>query len=89
LEGQANAAKRLVQSKREAQSYQQRLEKERSRQVLQTEHISFILAALLESPSRLNAAASVRPYEQTPVKGQDKNTKGGGAYEIENDFQRR
>jgi len=89
LEGQANAAKRLVQSKREAQNDQQRLERERSRQVLQTEHISFLLVALLQSASCANGSPSASSQVQTSVRGQNKGSKGGGAYEIENAFQER
>jgi hypothetical protein len=42
--------KSRVQSRRETRSDRQRLEKGRSRQLLQTEHVSFLLAALLETP---------------------------------------
>ncbi len=49
LQNQADAVKRLVRSKREARSDQHHLQEECSRQLLQTEHIAFLLTALLET----------------------------------------
>jgi len=82
IENQTGALKRRVQVKRQARSDQQRLEKERSRQLLQTEHISFLLAALLETPQCLDGAPSIITQEQNPLEQQDKTAKGGVAYEV-------
>jgi len=85
MENQTRALKRRVQSKRQARNDQQRLEKERSRQLLQVEHISFLLAALLETPLFLEGGPpSVITQEQNPLEQQDKTAKGGGAYEVDN-----
>lgn len=84
LEKRSKAIQQRVQSKGQARSEQQRLEKGRSRQLLQTEHISFLLAALLETPASLHGSASIRPQEETPGKHQDKTAKGGDAYEVDN-----
>ena len=84
IENRTEALKRRVQLKRQARSNQQSLEKERSRQLLQTEHISFLLSALLETPLHLDRSASVSTQEQIPSEQQDKSSKGGDAYEIEN-----
>jgi hypothetical protein len=54
MENQIKAMKHRVQMKRQARSDQQRLEKESSRQLLQTEHISFLFSALLETPQSLD-----------------------------------
>lgn len=82
MENQTRALKRRVQVKRQAWSDQQRLEKTRSRQLLQTEHISFLLAALLETPQCLEGVPSVVTQEQNPLEQQDRTAKGGGAYEV-------
>ena len=50
LENQKKVLEQRVQSRRTARRKQQRLEIERSRQLPQTEHISFLFAALLEIP---------------------------------------
>ena len=85
LEKRTRALKRRFQSKRNARSDQQRLEKERSRQLLQTEHISFLLAALLETPHCLEGGPpSFSTQEQIPLEQQDKTAKGSGAYEVDN-----
>lgn len=78
---------RRFQSRRDARSDLQRLEKERSRQLLQVEHISFLLAALLETPHCLEGAPlppSVITQKQNPLGQQDKTEKGGVAYEVDN-----
>lgn len=54
LENRSKALAQRVQSRRTAQGKQQRLEIERSRQLPQTEHISFLFSALLEIPQSLN-----------------------------------
>lgn len=59
------------QSKRKARSEQQHLEKERSRQLLQTEHIGFLLSSLLETPLHLNRSASLNTQQQIPSEQQD------------------
>ncbi len=51
----ANAQKRLLQAKSQAYNQERRLERERSRQFLQTEEIGFLLTALIET------AQSARP----------------------------
>lgn len=56
MDNQIKALKRRVQVRHQARSDQQRLEKTRSRQLLQTEHISFLLVALLETPQCLEGA---------------------------------
>jgi hypothetical protein len=71
-----------IQLKYQAQSDQQYLEKTRSRQLLQTEHISFLLRALLETPLRLENTQSTITREQDPLERQDKTEKGVGAYEL-------
>jgi len=72
LENRNKALKERFQSKRNARSDQQRLEKESSRQLLQTEHISFLLAALLETPQCLEGTPSFITQEQSPLEQQDK-----------------
>jgi len=85
LENRTKALKQRLQSKLQARSEQHRLEKECSRQLLQIEHIGFLLASLLESPLCLDGGAqSVSTQEQIPLEQQDKNAKGGGAYEVDN-----
>jgi hypothetical protein len=75
LENRNKALKHRFQSKRHARSNQQRLEKMRSRQLIQTEHISFLLVALLESTTCLDESRSnksIRAREQIPSEQQDK-----------------
>ena len=84
MENRIRVMKRRVQVKREARSDQQRLEKERSRQLLQVEHISFLLAALLETPVCLEGAPSIITQEQIPLERQEKSEKGGGDDELKN-----
>ena len=57
MENRTRALKQRLQSKRQARSEQHRLEKECSRQLLQIEHIGFLLASLLESPLCLDGGA--------------------------------
>jgi len=85
MENQTRALKRRVQVKRDAWGDQQRLEKMRSRQLLQVEHISFLLSALLETSLCFGEAKSIITQEQIPLEQQDKTVKGGGAYEVGND----
>ncbi|MBC8216861.1 MAG: hypothetical protein H8E73_00195 [Planctomycetes bacterium] len=84
MDNQIKALKRRVQVKRQARSDQQRLEKTRSRQLLQTEHISFLLAALLETPQCLEGVPPVVTQEKNPLEQQDKPARGGDAYEVDN-----
>lgn len=84
LENRNKALKQRLHSKRDARGDQRRLEKERSRQLLQVEHISFLLAALLETPLCLEDDQSIVMQEQRPLEQQDKTAKGGGAYEVDN-----
>lgn len=83
LENRTKELKRRVEVRQQARSNQQRLEKERSRQLLQTEHISFMLAALLETPLCLQEGPSVVRGHENPLERQDESKKGGGAYEID------
>jgi len=87
LENHTKVAERRFQSERQARSDQQRLEKERSRQLLQTEHISFVLSALLETPQYLEGIPSIITQKQSPLEQQDKTAKGGDAYELKNGLQ--
>jgi len=84
MENQIKALKSRQQSKSKARSDQHRLEKERSKQLLQVEHISFLLSCLLETPLCLEGAPSLITHEQRPLEQQDKTVKGGGAYEVDN-----
>ncbi len=84
LENLTRALKRRLQSMREARSNERRLTKERSRQFLQTEHISFLLVALLETPRCLDESASAGVQEQIPSGRQNAASKGGGAYDLKN-----
>ncbi len=84
MDNQIKALKRRVQVKRQARSDQQRLEKTRSRQLLQTEHISFLLVALLETPQCLEGAPPVVIQERDTLEQKEKSAKGGGAYEVDN-----
>ena len=84
LENQTKALERRYQSKRTARRDQQRLEKTRSRQLLQTEHVGFLLAALLETPQCLDGTPVIITQEQNPLEQQDKPAKGGDANEVDN-----
>jgi len=77
------AQKRRLQSTSQAWQEERRLEKERSRQLLQTEYISFLLPALLETPESLQGSLSIRAQEETQLEHQDGTGKGGDAYEYE------
>lgn len=80
LKNSIDAFKRRLQSRRKTRSNQRRLEKK----LRQTEHISFLLAALLETPRCFEESASIMAQEENPLEQQNRTTKGGGAYEIEN-----
>jgi len=82
MNNRTKALKYRVQVKRQARSDQQRLQKERSRQLFQTEHIGFLLTALLETPLCLQWNGSIITREQSQLEQQDKTMKGGGAYEV-------
>jgi len=82
IKNRDNELKRCFQSKSMARSDQQLLEKECSRQLLQIEHISFILAALLETMSYNDGLDSIRPLEKSLLEQQGRSAKGGGAYEV-------
>jgi len=79
-----NAEKRRYQSRRKAKSDERRLEKQLSRKLLQTEHISFLLTALLETPRCFEESVSISAQEEITLEQQDRTAKGGGAYEVEN-----
>jgi len=72
------AQKRRLQSRSQAWAEERRLEKERSRQFLQTEQIAFLLAALLESPQCFDEPPSAEAQENIPPKQQDSSVKRGG-----------
>jgi hypothetical protein len=84
LEKQKKFLELRVQSKHNARIIQQHLEKKRSIQMLQIEHISFMLAALLETPKCLEGNASIITKEQRPLEQHNKTTKGGDTYELNN-----
>lgn len=84
LENWNKAMEDRFQSKRMARSDQQHLEKVRSRQLLQTEHISFMLAALLETKRYHDRNPSITIQERSPLERQNKTMKGGDAYELKN-----
>jgi len=84
VENWKKAVQNRFQAKRQARSYQQRLEKERSRQLLQTEHISFLLTALLETPSCLDGSAPSQETRAKTIKAAERTEKGGEAYEVDN-----
>lgn len=75
LENRTKELQRRLQTKQKAQADQQRLEKERSRQLLQAEHISFLLAALLETPLCLEEGPSVVTQDQNPLEQQENRRK--------------
>jgi len=83
LNNRTRALKRHQQLRREARSEQRRLEKERSRQLLQVEHISFLFVSLLETPLCFDKAQSIM-QGQRPLERQIESAKGGGAYEVDN-----
>jgi hypothetical protein len=85
MENQTKALKRRQQLKRDAHSNQRRLEKKRSRQILQVEHISFLFAALLETSSCFDMGQYIITQEKKPLEQQERGAKGGGAYEVDND----
>jgi hypothetical protein len=85
LENRNKALKHRIQSKRMARSDQRRMQKERSRQLLQTEHISFMLSALLETQLCFEGNRSIIEKKQISLEQRTKSSKGGGVYEIDND----
>jgi hypothetical protein len=66
---------RRQQSKLDAHSIQNHLEKERSRKLLQVEHISFIFTALLETPLCFEETRSIITKEKRPLEQQEKQRK--------------
>jgi hypothetical protein len=83
LKNRSRTIQESFQSRRQAWNNESNLEKGRSRQVLQTEHIGFLLSALLDMAKHVNKSASVNTQDQIPSEQQDKSSKGGGAYETE------
>jgi hypothetical protein len=69
--------KRRLQSLRQASAEERRLEKRYSRQVLQTEQIAFLLAALLESAQCLDETSSAGTRGET-LSSQSGDIAGGG-----------
>ncbi|MDT8302630.1 MAG: hypothetical protein RQ760_14190 [Sedimentisphaerales bacterium] len=84
MQNRIKALKQRFQSRRKARSQQRRLEEERSRQLLQVEHIGFLLVCLLESPQCFEDYLPNITKVQIPLERQDKTLKGGGAYEVGN-----
>ena len=85
LKNRTMALEQRLQTKSKARSDQLRLEKERSRQLLQTEHISFLLACLLETPQGIEGGPPpIITQEQRPLEQQERPAKGGGAYGVDN-----
>jgi len=72
LANRTKALERSFHSKRQARLDQRRLEKIRSRQLLQTEHVSFLFAALLETTRHLGRSSYVSTQEQIPSEQQTK-----------------
>jgi hypothetical protein len=72
------AQKRRFQSRSEAWQQERRLEKEYSGQLLQTEQIAFLLAALLESPKCFDESSSGGPQDNTASNQHEGITEGGG-----------
>jgi hypothetical protein len=67
MENQKKTIENRLQTKQQARINQQRLEKTRSRQLLQTEHICFMLAALLETPKCIKEPPSLIIQEINPL----------------------
>jgi hypothetical protein len=65
LDSRNMALKLRIQLKRQARIEQQHLEKTRSRQLPQTEYISFLLTALLETKRHLDRSESVNAQEKS------------------------
>ena len=84
IDNQNKALKLRFQLNSQARINHQRLEKERSRQLLQTEHISFMLAALLETPRCFDGSVSISTQDLISSDKQEKPAKGGDIYAIEN-----
>jgi hypothetical protein len=89
IENQNKALQHRIKIKRQARNDQQCLEKTRSRQLLQIEHISFLFAALLETTRYLDRSESVRTQEQIPSEQKDKHPRGGDAHAIGNDSEQK
>jgi hypothetical protein len=76
-----NAQKRRVQERSEARTQERRLDGAYSRQLPQTEWITFLFAALLETPHCL---PTDRRTIETPFEDDDSGVKGGDSYELKN-----
>lgn len=87
LKNRSRTIQDRLKSKHQAWNNEDRLEKEHSRQLFQTEHISFLFVALLETPKHLNKSASVDTKDQTSSEHQDESSKGGGAYAVDKSTQ--
>ncbi len=74
------AQRRLLQTSSQARNQERRLEQERK--VLQTEHLSFLLAALLETPQVFVESPSIQAQKETPLEQQNSTTNGGDTYEL-------
>lgn len=72
LASRTKSLERSFQSKRQAHLDQRRLERIRSRQLIQTEHVSFLFAALLETTRHLGRSSYVSTQEQIPSEQQTK-----------------
>lgn len=77
--------RRLQQANVSALNNEKHLQKSHSRQTLQAEQISFLLKALLESPSCFDGFVSVNMQERQNSNHQKTTEKGGDAYDLKND----
>ncbi|MBN2182963.1 MAG: hypothetical protein JW715_13715 [Sedimentisphaerales bacterium] len=68
----------------EARRKEIRLEREYSGQLLQSEYISFLLAALLETTEYLQDSIFIGEQKETEFEQQNRTTKGGDAYDLLN-----
>jgi hypothetical protein len=85
LDRRKEELKRRQKANITALSHEKHLQKSRSRQTLQAEQISFLLAALLESPSCFDGFVSVNLQERQNSNHQKTTEKGGDAYDLKND----
>ena len=65
------------QNEEDAWTLENRVQNERSRQFAQTEYLSFLFSALLESPQCFKYRAQNNTFKQ-----QGSHTKGGDAYDL-------
>jgi len=83
MENRIKALEHVYHLKREARTKQQRMEKGHSRQLAQSEHIGFLLGALLETARCFDGLTLANRQEQTTLGQPPRASKGGGAHEVE------